>query len=67
MKGVIGGMQWTIIAIIIGAIAIALLALFMTSLGKEVVALFGGFVNAFTETIANIIGRIPIFGTFLRD
>ena len=65
MKGVSGGMQWTIISIIIGIIAIALLIIFMTSAGKSVTGLFSGLVSAFTNMICNVIGKMPLVGVFM--
>ena len=65
MKGVSGGMQWTIITIIIGAVAIALFIIFMTSAGKSVTAMFGSLIDSFSQIMCSVIGRMPLVGTFM--
>lgn len=65
MKGVSGGMQWTIITIIIGAVAIALFIIFMTSAGKSVTAMFGSLTDSFGQVMCSVIGRMPLVGVFM--
>lgn len=65
MKGVSGGMQWTIITIIIGAVAIALFIIFMTSAGKSVTGMLGGLIDSFSQVMCSVIGRMPLVGIFM--
>jgi len=66
MKGVTGGMKWTIISIVIGIIAVALLWLFLTGAGKAMIAIFPGLIDAAMSMVSTIIGRIPLIGPFLK-
>lgn len=65
MKGVSGGMQWTIITIIVGAAAVVLLIIFMTSAGKAITGSLGGLIEAFSNVMCSVIGRLPLVGTFM--
>ena len=60
-KAVFGGMTWTIIAIIIGIAAVALLYLFMTEAGKSITDQFGGMVDSFKGTVCGLVGPAGIF------
>jgi len=55
-KAVTGGMLWTILVIIIGIVAIALLWLFLSGMGEEVEDIFGKFVQAFKSMIKDLLG-----------
>jgi hypothetical protein len=66
MKGVTGGINWTIIGLIVGMVAIALLILFTTTAGKAVSSMFSGLVDSFAQLVCTIVGRIPLIGIFMK-
>jgi flagellar basal body-associated protein FliL len=55
MKGVTGGLLWTILVIIIGIVALALFWLFLTGLGESVEDLFNKLVLGFKEMIKSLL------------
>jgi len=65
MKGVTGGMNWFIISVIIGIIAVVLLYIFMTGAGKAVLEIFPGLIDAASRMMCTVIGRAPLIGTFM--
>jgi hypothetical protein len=65
MKAVSGGMLWTIITIVVGIVAIALLVIFVTGAGNAIVGMFSGLVDAFSKLTCTIIGRIPLVGSYM--
>jgi hypothetical protein len=65
MKAVAGGMKWTIITIIVGIIAIALLIIFMTSAGKSITGMLGDLIDSFGNVMCSVIGRMPLVGVFM--
>lgn len=56
MKAVTGGMLWTILVIIIGIVAIALLWLFLSGTSKDVESIFTNLVDAFKRMIKDLLG-----------
>jgi Flp pilus assembly pilin Flp len=65
MKAVSGGMLWTVITIVVGIVAIALLIVFVTGAGNAVVGMFSGLTDAFSRLTCTIIGRIPLVGSLM--
>lgn len=55
-KAVTGGMLWTILIIIVGIAAIALLWLFMSGVGEELPDIFGKLVDNFKKSIKSLLG-----------
>jgi hypothetical protein len=64
MKGVSGGLMWTIAALVIGGLAAAFFFLIITGYGKEIVGMFSSFINAGGQLVCTIMGRIPLIGIF---
>ena len=64
MKGVTGGMQWTIAALVIGGLAAALFFLIITGYGNTIVGMFSTFINAGGQFMCTIMGKIPLIGIF---
>ena len=65
MKAVSGGMLWTVITIVVGIVAIALLVIFVTGAGNAIVGMFSGLVDSFGKLTCTIIGRMPLVGVFM--
>jgi hypothetical protein len=55
MKGVTGGLLWTILVIIVGIAALLLFWLFLSGLGESVGDLFSKLVLGFKEMIKSLL------------
>ena len=62
MKAVSGGMLWTVITIVVGIVAIALLIVFVTGAGNAFIGMFSGLVDSFSKLTCTIIGKMPLVG-----